>query len=544
MMPNYLPLSASFRRGWPLAAVAVLIALATLLTGGPEPAQAQPTDTTAPTLKSVAVSRYEDTEGTRSTPPSRTNYSTLKLTFSEDLDPNSMPAGSAFRVVSRLAHIERNHVGTGVAIRGTSTNTDSIAGRTIKVRLEGVGNPDWIFGAASLTVTYTKPTLNPLQDVAGNDVANFNTSPPNRTGYVVECHWRTGNWYVTNMYGRAGEDSNIPCDMAKPTWRHSSQGNAIEWFYSDSIPAPPANLRVESVIYTVPGEPNHRAVRGSDDNCYREERVHGRWLRSVSYGSYASGSVSEGCRNASWNTYNRAVNHAMVNPDGGTFPSGAAPVAVMFDSATVIDNTLTLTFDQHLRSSSKPAPSAFTVTVNNARRSVAAGGVAVSGRNVTLTLTSAAAYGDTVTVRYTKPSANPLAGRQTRRRPQRTRQPHRRGDLPRPGGVQRHRGNRLDGHANGGTFPDEWKRLQGWGFNAMQQRSYGRLFHRGRHNLSGPDCRYRHNLRGRWHSGTGAGPSDTHELAVGRRRLGAACQRSSARRLGLEPYQQHDCALD
>ena len=410
MMRNYLPLSASFRRGWPLAAVAVLIALATLLTGGPEPAQAQPTDTTAPTLKSVAVSRYEDTDGRRSTPPSRTNYSTLKLTFSEDLDPNSMPAGSAFRVVSRLAHIERNHVGTGDAIRGTSTNTDSIAGRTIRVRLEGVGNPDWIFGAASLTVTYTKPTLNPLQDVAGNDVANFTTSPPNRTGYVVECHWRTGNWYVTNMYGRAGEDSNIPCDMAKPTWRHSSQGNAIEWFYSDSRPAPPANLRVESVIYTVPGEPNHRAVRGSDDNCYREERVNGRWLRSVSYGSYASGSVSEGCRNASWNTYNRAVNHAMVNPDGGTFPSGAAPVAVMFDSATVIDNTLTLTFDQHLRSSSKPAPSAFTVTVNNARRSVAAGGVAVSGRNVTLTLTSAAAYADTVTVRYTKPSANPLKG--------------------------------------------------------------------------------------------------------------------------------------
>ena len=403
-----IPATAFCRRGRPLVAVAVLIsiiALATLLTGGPEPAQAQvpPPDTTAPTLKSVAVSRY--TGGTPSTPPRRTDYSTLKLTFSEDLDPNSMPAGTAFRVVSRMAHTERNHVGTGVAIRGTSTGENSIAGRIIKVRLEGVGNPDWIFGGASLTVTYTKPTLNPLRDAAGNQVATFTASPPNRTGHDVECHWRTGNWYVTNMYGRAGEDSHIPCDTAKPAWRHSSQGNTIEWFYSDYRPAPPANQPVESVIYTVPGEPNHRAVRGTDGEYYREERVSGRWQRSVSYGTDAAAG-----RNASWNTYNRAVNHAMVNPDGGTFPSGAAPVAVMFDSATVRDNTLTLTFDQHLRSTSKPAPSAFTVTVNNARRSVAVGGVAVSGRNVTLTLTSAAAYGDTVTVRYTKPSANPLKG--------------------------------------------------------------------------------------------------------------------------------------
>ena len=55
-----------------------------------------------------------------------------------------------------------------------------------------------------------------------------------------------------------------------------------------------------------------------------------------------------------------------------------------------------------------PAPSAFYVTVNDARRNVASGGVAISGETVTLTLASAVEADDTVTVRYTRPSANRL----------------------------------------------------------------------------------------------------------------------------------------
>ena len=69
---------------------------------------------------------------------------------------------------------------------------------------------------------------------------------------------------------------------------------------------------------------------------------------------------------------------------------------------------LTVTFDEALDEASVPAPGDFHVTVGTARRNVAAGGVAIDGAAVTLTLASAVLHGDTVKVRYTKPAANPL----------------------------------------------------------------------------------------------------------------------------------------
>lgn len=53
-----------------------------------------------------------------------------------------------------------------------------------------------------------------------------------------------------------------------------------------------------------------------------------------------------------------------------------------------------------------PAPSAFSVKVNNETRTVSS--VTVSGTKVSLTLSSPAAAGDTVTVVYTKPASNPV----------------------------------------------------------------------------------------------------------------------------------------
>ena len=79
-----------------------------------------------------------------------------------------------------------------------------------------------------------------------------------------------------------------------------------------------------------------------------------------------------------------------------------------FQSAAVDGKTLTMTFTVDLDGGSVPSHGAFRVTVNGARRSVVSGGVAVLGNTVTLTLASPVAHGDTVTVRYTRPSAMPL----------------------------------------------------------------------------------------------------------------------------------------
>ncbi|MYN65779.1 MAG: hypothetical protein F4X11_12225, partial [Acidobacteria bacterium] len=79
-----------------------------------------------------------------------------------------------------------------------------------------------------------------------------------------------------------------------------------------------------------------------------------------------------------------------------------------FQYAEVHGKTLAVTFDEPLDAGSVPAPGAFHVTVSGARRQVAAGGVAIRGADVVLTLASPVAFYNTVQVRYTRPSANRL----------------------------------------------------------------------------------------------------------------------------------------
>ena len=73
---------------------------------------------------------------------------------------------------------------------------------------------------------------------------------------------------------------------------------------------------------------------------------------------------------------------------------------------------LVLLYREGLDETSTPAVEAFTVTVGGQPRSLAAGNpVAVDGRRVRLTLASAVAHGDTVTVGYTVPTENPIQDR-------------------------------------------------------------------------------------------------------------------------------------
>ena len=105
----------------------------------------------------------------------------------------------------------------------------------------------------------------------------------------------------------------------------------------------------------------------------------------------------------------RGASHIAVDtfPDQAVTNNSAGPV---FASATVVGSTLTLTFDKNLDTGSKPSPAAFRVTANNKRLAVAYGGVAIAGKTVKLTLFRPASDGQTVKVRYTRPSANPLRG--------------------------------------------------------------------------------------------------------------------------------------
>ena len=77
-------------------------------------------------------------------------------------------------------------------------------------------------------------------------------------------------------------------------------------------------------------------------------------------------------------------------------------MAPELSSATVNETVLTLAWSEPLDAASQPAAGAFTVTVGTAGRTVS--GVAVSGSAVTLTLASAVAADETVTVGYTVPA--------------------------------------------------------------------------------------------------------------------------------------------
>ena len=84
----------------------------------------------------------------------------------------------------------------------------------------------------------------------------------------------------------------------------------------------------------------------------------------------------------------------------------ADATAPVLESAMVNGATLTLAYSEQLDAGSAPGPGAFTVTVAGSARTVT--GVAVSGSTVTLTLSSAVERGETVTVGYAVPAANPI----------------------------------------------------------------------------------------------------------------------------------------
>ena len=91
--------------------------------------------------------------------------STLSLTFDEDLDEGSVPAAAAFSV----------SIGGGA---GASPANVLISGRVVTLRLASA-----VTEGRAVTVSYTVPVTNPIQDKLGNDAVAFSAqSVTNNTG--------------------------------------------------------------------------------------------------------------------------------------------------------------------------------------------------------------------------------------------------------------------------------------------------------------------------------------------------------------------------
>ena len=111
---------------------------------------------------------------------------TLTVTFDEDLDTASAPAGSAFRVSIAAPG------GTARTVDGTGTA--AISGSTATVTLAKVG--DVHASNEKTTLSYTKPSSGPLQDASGNDVASFSGKRISDDANLGHGHFMAGTMRV------------------------------------------------------------------------------------------------------------------------------------------------------------------------------------------------------------------------------------------------------------------------------------------------------------------------------------------------------------
>ena len=288
-------------------------------------------DTTAPVLQSATTTALA-----------------LALTYDEDLDADSEPAPSAFSVTVD---------GASRAVTGVSVGTKALLTLASAVR-----------AGETVTVSYTVPPTNPLQDEARNPAAAFadhpvtNEVPATVPDAPSSLAATPGDESVTLRWTASAHDGGS--EVTGHQYRHKTTGGFGSW---------------QDIELSAPGEANATSYPVTS------------LMNDTAYTFEVQARNEEGESGPS--------NQASATPVAG---DSTAP---MLRSATTTALELGLTYDENLDGGSEPAPSAFTVTVDGATRGVT--GVSV-GAKVLLTLATAVRAGETVTVSYTVPANDPL----------------------------------------------------------------------------------------------------------------------------------------
>jgi len=315
----------------------------------------------------------------------------LAVKFNEHIDVNSLPPGSAFQVTAqpRRGAAARTVAGTGTIRVG---GDDSILFVDLARRVAPGG---WV------TVSYVQPSANGLRDDAGNLVESFsgklasNGIPRIESVAIVSDPGSDGTYTL-------GDKVRVQVTFDGP----------VEVWTRDGTPRLKLSLFHGKYVSTWWSEERwatYEGVSQMDTLTFAYTVARGDASTTTGIGVPENALDRNGAR--VWTLWawpdDADLAHAALDHDAAHQVDGRLP---FFESAAVDGTALTLTFDETLDTASVPAPGDFHVTVNNARRNVADGGVAVSGNTVTLTLASAVEAGETVKVRYTRPSSNPLQG--------------------------------------------------------------------------------------------------------------------------------------
>ncbi len=340
----------------------------------------------------------------------------LVLTYDGLLDANQVPAIGAYAV----------KVGSGTAAAPSSVAVD---GSNLELTLSSaVGATD------EVEVTYVKPANNPLQGANGIEVAGFRELVANNTSRLLVRNTRQAAtalaWSHDHAQGFTTGSSafkltrvdlflgKTPTATVTGTYTlkileadaDGRPGTALGTLTTSSTPAVGAFAQIE---HTASGD----GIDLAADTTYfvqmdvtNTASLH--LLETTTSGAEDPGaapgwSLADGAiaRSFTVTTFPATGNaaYALKIAIHGKSTDTTAP---LLSNAKVAGTTLTLTYDETLDPNSTPATTDFSVTV--AGTAVTPTAVRVDGTKVYLTLGTAVASGQAVTLDYTQPSSNPI----------------------------------------------------------------------------------------------------------------------------------------
>ena len=282
---------------------------------------------------------------------------TLTLAYGEPLDSSSVPATDDFTVT---AGSETRTV-TGVRVSGSA----------VFLTL----SPAVADGESRLRVNY-EPGSNPIQDTAGNDADRLsNKSVTNRTGDTTGP--AVSRVRITSS---AGSDRTYGVDETIEVTVTFDETLVITGTPELTLNVGGGNRSAEYRSVSIRAVKfAYRVVTGDND----EDGVS---LESNRL-SRAGGTIRDGAGN------DAVLDHDAVADSSSHKVDAVAPVLALTDPAVVNGATLTLTYNEPLNTSSRPATSDFTLEGGNETRTVTR--VRVSGSTVRLTVNPAVEHGET-----------------------------------------------------------------------------------------------------------------------------------------------------
>ncbi|MCY4506835.1 MAG: SwmB domain-containing protein, partial [Acidobacteria bacterium] len=313
---------------------------------------------------SAMVTVHDDDAG--STPPTLSSATvegaTLVLTFSDSLVDTSVPAATDFEV-------RKTEAGSPASVPVSLTGTPSISGRTVTLTL-----PSAVLSTDTVTVSYTKPSSNPLQDAAGNQVAGFTQQAvTNNAVPTISSAWVSGSSLTIAFDASLAAAENL----ANSAFTVKVGGSEV----SLSTTAGPF-IDFQMVTLTLAS-----AVTSTTTDSV-----------TVSYSQPTTGT----------DNLLRGENTSGTAGRVASFTDQAVGTPPNFVSATVNGTTLTVTFDENLDTSSLPAGTSFSLWAGAGVAGLGTGTASISGMTATVTLDAAVDAGQFVFLNYVNPTVTPL----------------------------------------------------------------------------------------------------------------------------------------